>query len=195
MAARPFVTVVSGLPRSGTSLMMRMLESGGIPPVTDRIRAADEDNPKGYYEFERVKALDKGDTAWVPEARGRAVKVISALLRHLPPTEEYRVLFMRRRIEEVLASQKEMLKRRGERTDLATDAELAELFQRHVRHVEGWAAAQPHAAWLTVDYNALVADPGPIVERIDRFLGGGLDTAAMLGAIDRSLYRQRAKTP
>ncbi|MFO7682412.1 MAG: sulfotransferase family protein, partial [Chloroflexota bacterium] len=99
---KPIVYIVSGLPRSGTSLMMKMLEAGGIPPLTDQIREADTDNPKGYYEFERVKQLDKGDTAWVAEAVGKVVKVISALLKHLPPEYEYRVIFVRRNMAEIL---------------------------------------------------------------------------------------------
>ena len=112
-----FITVVSGLPRSGTSMMMKMLEAGGIPPVTDELRTADEDNPKGYYEFERVKAMDQGDTSWVVGARGKVVKVISALLKHLPPGEQYRVVFVRRNMPEILASQRKMLIHRGEDPD------------------------------------------------------------------------------
>ena len=102
---QPFVTVVSGLPRSGTSMMMKMLEAGGIDPIQDGIRTPDSDNPKGYYEYERVKQLDKGDTAWVADAQGKSVKVISALLRYLPADYEYRILFMRRDLDEILASQ------------------------------------------------------------------------------------------
>ncbi|NJN53987.1 MAG: sulfotransferase [Anaerolineae bacterium] len=109
------VIIVSGLPRSGTSMMMKMLEVGGIPPLTDQIRTADNDNPKGYYEFERVKQLDKGDTAWVADAQGKVVKVISQLLRYLPADQEYRVIFMRRNMDEILASQQKMLINRGGR--------------------------------------------------------------------------------
>ena len=108
------IVVVSGLPRSGTSMMMKMLEAGGIPPVTDELRTADDDNPKGYYEFERVKQMDKGDTAWVADAQGKVVKVISALLKHLPSSHNYQVIFLRRHMSEILASQRKMLIRRGE---------------------------------------------------------------------------------
>jgi hypothetical protein len=186
-----FVTVVSGLPRSGTSMMMKILESGGIPPLTDGLRTADEDNPRGYYELERVKQLPRGDTAWLPEARGKVVKIISALLEHLPPTEEYRVVFMRRRMEEVLASQHEMLKRRGERTDAVDDAVIAAHFDKHVKRVEAWLASRPNVRCLYVDYAEVVAGAPAQVARIDEFLGGGLDTARMAAAIDDSLYRQR----
>ena len=124
-----FITVVSGLPRSGTSMMMKMLEAGGILPIIDNIRTADEDNPKGYYEFERVKAIDKGDTEWVADAQGKSVKVISALLKHLPSDHQYRVIFIRRHMDEILASQRKMLLRRGEDPDKMDDAEMALLFE------------------------------------------------------------------
>jgi hypothetical protein len=104
--SKPVVTVVSGLPRSGTSMMMKMLEAGGIPPLTDKLRTADDDNPKGYYEFERVKQMDKGDTAWMADAQGKTVKVISQLLKFMPSAYEYKVIFMRRNMSEILASQK-----------------------------------------------------------------------------------------
>src|SRR5687768_1736541 len=110
---RDVITVVSGLPRSGTSMMMKMLEAGGLEPVVDHVRKPDEDNPKGYYEFERVKALEN-DREWLPEAKGKFVKVISMLLRHLPADHRFKVIFMQRNMPEVLASQKKMLVRRGE---------------------------------------------------------------------------------
>ena len=102
-----FITIVSGLPRSGTSMMMKMVDAGGIPPLTDELRVADEDNPKGYYEFERVKQMDKGDTAWVPDARGKAVKVISALLKHLRGVEEW--LASRRNVRTLFVHYSDML--------------------------------------------------------------------------------------
>ena len=118
------VVVVSGLPRSGTSMMMKMLEAGGLSPLIDGEREADEDNPKGYYEFERVKQLPKGDYGWLEDAQGRVVKVISGLLVHLPPTHDYRVVFMRRAMPEILASQRKMLVRRGENSDQVSDEKL-----------------------------------------------------------------------
>ena len=119
------IVIVSGLARSGTSLMMKMIEAGGIPALTARLRAADEDNPKGYYEFERVKRLPDGDHAWLASARRKAVKVIFALLPSLPSGYRYKVIFMRRNISEILASQKAMLSRRGKDANLPTDAEMA----------------------------------------------------------------------
>ena len=107
------VFIVSGLPRSGTSLMMMILNAAGIPPLTDYERNADEDNPRGYYEFERVKKLKDGDFGWLENAQGKAVKVISALLTYLPEGYTYKVIFMRRELSEILASQRKMLINRG----------------------------------------------------------------------------------
>jgi hypothetical protein len=171
-------------------MTMKMLEAGGIPPLTDEIREADTDNPKGYYEFERAKKLREGDTAWVPDAEGKAVKVIGALLMHMPPGYEYRVLFMRREMNEILASQAKMLKNRGEENKV-DDETLATLFAKHVKQVENWMDSQPNLQYIDVDYNAMLADPAPQVRRINQFLGGNLDEAAMRMTVDPQLYRQR----
>ena len=186
-----FITVVSGLPRSGTSMMMKMLEAGGIPPITDELREADEDNPKGYYEFERVKQMDQGDTRWVVEARGKVVKVISALLKHLPPGEQYRVVFVRRNMPEILASQRQMLIRRGEDPDKMDDAQMAMLFEKHLKQIDEWLKAQPNFRVLYVHYSDVLADPRPQIAKINEFLGGSLNTQAMVEAIDPKLYRNR----
>jgi hypothetical protein len=185
------VIVVSGLPRSGTSLMMMMLEAGGIPPVTDEIRSADEDNPRGYYEFERVKKLREGDFTWVTQAQGKAVKIISALLTNLPSDYTYQVLFMRRAIPEILASQRKMLVNRGEDTEKASDEEMTQYFRKHLAQVENWLLNQTYIKVLYVDYNALLRDPAPIIPEINAFLGGGLDEDKMMAKIDPKLYRQR----
>ncbi len=186
-----FITVVSGLPRSGTSMMMKMLEAGGIPPITDELREADEDNPKGYYEFERVKQMDQGDTTWVVDARGKVVKVISALLKHLPPAEQYRVVFVRRHMPEILASQRKMLIRRGEDPDKMDDAQMAMLFEKHLKQVDEWMNNQPNFRLLYVHYSDILADPRPQITAINNFLGGNLDVEAMALAVDPQLYRNR----
>ncbi len=184
------VIIVSGLPRSGTSLMMRMLQAGGVPLLTDGERTADADNPHGYFEYEPVKAL-KRDASWLPQARGKAVKIISELLPALPPDLPYRVLFMRRDLHEILASQRQMLRRRGKPTDARADTELAHLFAAHVQQVQQWLAQQPHIAMLEVSYNALLDQPQPQIAAINQFLGGNLDTTRMAQMIDHQLYRQR----
>jgi len=185
------VIVVSGLPRSGTSLMMNMLQAGGVALVQDGERTADDDNPKGYFELERVKQLSKGDVAWVDEAHGKAVKVISYLLEHLPASSSYKVLFMRRRLPEVLASQKKMLIRRGEPTDTIPDAQMAALFEKHLQKIEGWAASRPNVEVLDVPYHELAEQPEHHVDQIIGFLGLDLDRSKMLAAVDPALYRNR----
>jgi len=188
--AADVITVVSGLPRSGTSMMMKMLEAGGLPVLTDKQRAADEDNPRGYYEYEPVKALET-DQAWLPAARGKVVKIISALLRHLPQDERYRVVFMRRDIDEVLASQRQMLIRRGRPADRTADAKMAELFERHLADVQRRLDSSDAFAVLYLSYDEVLGEPGRCVARINEFLGGGLDEAGMALAIEPALHRQR----
>ena len=125
---RDVITIVSGLPRSGTSMMMKMLEAGGMELLTDEIRTADADNPKGYYEFERVKQIEL-DAEWLEDSRGKAVKMIAALLKHLPPDYDYEIIFMRRDIREVLASQRRMLVHRGEAPDTVSNARMGRLWR------------------------------------------------------------------
>ena len=185
------IVVVSGLPRSGTSMLMKMLEAGGIYPVTDNIRTADEDNPKGYYEFERVKAMEKGDTAWLATAQGQSVKVISALLKHLPADYQYRVIYVRRNMPEILASQRKMLMRRGEDPDKVDDQQMAALFERHVSQVETWLRQQPNIQVLYEHYSDILADPEREAVRINDFLGGQLDIERMIEVVDPELYRNR----
>jgi hypothetical protein len=185
------IIVVSGLPRSGTSMMMKMLEAGGIPPLTDKLREADEDNPKGYYEFERVKKLPKGDIAWLPDAVGKTVKVIAALLQFLPSNYQYAVVLMRRSMEEILASQRQMLIRRGEDPDAMDDTIMAGLFEKHMVQTENWIATQPNIRTLDINYNAIMMDPPPHISAVNDFLGGGLNIDGMMGVVDPNLYRQR----
>lgn len=185
------ITIVSGLPRSGTSMMMKMLEAGGLPVLIDGIRTADDDNPRGYYEFERAKQLPKGDDAWLPDAQGKVVKIISALLTHLPMDYPYRVLFMQRRMEEVLRSQQKMLVNREEATDQVSDDELTFLFQKHLLKTEGWLLEQPNVSLHYVDYNQMLIEPTEFVPQINEFLGGSLNEQAMLQVVDPTLYRNR----
>jgi len=187
------ITIVSGLPRSGTSMMMKMLEAGGLPPLTDKIRTADDDNPKGYYEFERVKKLAEGDVAWLSEARGKAVKVISALLTHLPPAYPYRIIFMHRAMPEILASQKKMLIRRQGETDGASDEEMAGLYTEHLRRVDSWISGRPDIKRIDVNFNEILENPRPHIERINNFLDGILDTGKAEAVIDPGLYRNRER--
>jgi len=184
------ITVVSGLPRSGTSMMMKMLEAGGLNALTDDIREADEDNLKGYYEDERVKALHE-DNAWIGEAEGKIVKVISYQLKHLPEGHDYSIIFMERNISEVLASQKKMMIRRGEPSDDVPDGLMTGIFQKHLDETYAWLPTRFNMRVLYISYNDSVQDPIPTVDQVNRFLGGKLDTEKMIAIVDSSLYRQR----
>lgn len=186
-----FITIVSGLPRSGTSMMMKMLVAGGLEPLTDNIRTADEDNPEGYFEFERVKQL-KDDQAWLQDARGKCVKVVSAFLKHLPPELSYRIIFMRRNIEEVLASQRQMLVRRGEATDTISDEKITQAFERHLKDLEPWLTAQLNITLLNINYTEVITNPLPNIQNLKDFLQLELDTERMAGVVNKNLYRNRA---
>lgn len=182
------IVVVSGLPRSGTSLMMQMIHAGGVPALTDHIRSSDIDNPRGYFEFERVKKV-KGDAAWLPDARGKVVKMVSQLLLDLPPTERYRVVFMERELGEVLDSQEKMLVRLG-RTPAPRD-EMARAFTLHLNRVFRWLAEQSNFAVLRVRYSEVVADAAAEAARLAEFLGRAFDRSAAAATVDPSLYRNR----
>ena len=188
---RNFVAIVSGLPRSGTSMMMRMIDEGGIPALTDNLRKADVDNPKGYYEFEPVKQT-KRDASWLEQAPGKVVKMVHLLLLDLPKDRPYRVIFMRRRLEEVIKSQNVMLEHKGKSTADLKDEKVIALFRQQIKQVEDYLDTNPNFNWLEIDYNELLAHPKPCVERLNEFLGGGMDTAKMLEVVDPTLYRQRA---
>jgi len=185
------IIIVSGLPRSGTSLMMQMLDNGGVPVVTDHIRTADHDNPRGYYEFERVKQI-KNDVSWLPEARGKAVKMVSQLLYELPASERYRIIFMERDMDEMLLSQEKMLARLNKPSAPRDTIERA--FREHLRKVRVWLGGQANIEVLAVNYNNLVERPEDEAERVSAFLGGSADTGNMSKTVDPSLYRNR-KTP
>jgi hypothetical protein len=187
---KDFITIVSGLPRSGTSMMMQMLMAGGMDIVTDEIRKADEDNPRGYLEWERVKKL-KEDQSWLNECSGKAVKVISMLLFDLPSKHHYKIIFMQREIEEVLASQRIMLERRGMTGDEVSDEEMTKKFEKHLKQIEDWITYQNNIEVLYVQYNEVIADPVYYSKVVNIFLGEDLNTRTMAEAVAETLYRQR----
>lgn len=186
------IVVVSGLPRSGTSMAMKMLEAGGVEVVTDGARTADEDNPKGYYEDDRVLELAKDvDKSWLRESRGRAVKIISYLLRHLPSDNNYKVVFMRREISEVLASQSKMLARRGEEQG-AEDGSMREFFETDLWKANYHLKRATHIQALDLHYRQVLAEPVVEAKRMAEFLGRDMDIEAMASIVDPELYRNRA---
>lgn len=191
----PPVIVVSGLPRSGTSMMMNMLRAAGLEIVTDEVRAADVDNPKGYFEDERVKELGKKtDRSWVKQCRGRVIKVISFLLKDLPADNYYKVIFMRRDLEEVIASQNKMLVRRKEPVGtVEDDAKMIQRYRMHLRKTEFILEEEPHFDHIDVMYREALDRPGEYARRVADFLGLRLDVDKMARAVDKSLYRNRAE--
>jgi hypothetical protein len=185
------VVVVSGLPRSGTSMTMQMLEAGGLGIVADGLREADESNPQGYYELEQVKELDKsGDLSWLVDARGKAVKIVSLFLPHLPDSNNYKVIFMHRNLAEILASQAKMLERRGETSD-TDDERMRELYIDHLAKAARVLASNRCFDILDVQQREAIKDPGGAAARMNRFLGGKLDETAMAAAVNPELHRNR----
>jgi len=184
------IIIVSGLPRSGTSLMMKMLEAGGIDPLTDEIREADVDNPRGYYEFERVKGLPD-DTSWLDQAEGKAVKILAELIKHLPEGHDYRVIFMLRDLDEIISSQKKMMVRRGEDPDAVPDLEMKKLLRRYLLSLKRHINRTKNMDVLYISYNEVMDDPEEPIEEVADFLGGDIDAASMRGCVDPKLYRNR----
>ena len=189
-SVRKEIVVVSGLPRSGTSMMMKMLEQGGLEIVTDALRSADDDNPNGYYEFETVKQLPERQISWLDGAQGKVVKVISALLEYLPAQYHYKIIFMERAIGEVLASQKKMLANRQEASTVS-DAEMQDQFQKHVMAAKYWLARQPNLSVLYVDYNKMLSAPDALCQSVADFVDMGLDVDKMRAVPNERLYRNR----
>ena len=187
------IVIVSGLPRSGTSMMMGMLEAGGLSSMTDRLREADVDNPKGYFEYERVKDLEKEtDKSYVREGRGKVLKVISFLIKDLPDDNDYRVIFMRRDLSEVLASQNKMIDRLGSEDTTAQDEAMKEAYRNDIVRTRLLCKKRPNFALIEVNYKATIEDAAGTARRVNTFLSGRLDEAAMRSAVDVSLYRNRA---
>ena len=191
MENKDYIIVVSGLPRSGTSMMMKMLEAGGQPIMTDHLREADANNPNGYYEFERVKELPNGDHGWLPEAGGKVVKIVTGLIMELPSDYKYKVIFMQRAMKEVLSSQKKMLGRLGKEDDRVEDDKMKKIYQEHLKQVNAWIAKQPNIEVLYVNYNTMLGAPLESLQKVNEFLGGEMDVNVMAGVVNKELYRER----
>jgi hypothetical protein len=186
------VIVVSGLPRSGTSMMMRMLEAGGVELMGDGIRIADESNPLGYFEDERVKTLENDtDRSWIRASRGKALKVICSLLRHLPVTNNYKVVFMERDLSEVIASQNKMLARAGEGAGELGEDDLRRLFENHLWKARYVVTHRSCFQPLFVAHGDVMRSPVDQARRVAAFLGRPLDVDRMAAAVDERLYRNR----
>jgi hypothetical protein len=174
-------------------MVMGMLAAGGLQLLTDGARTADADNPKGYYEYERVKDLDKAlDTAWLGAARGKGLKVISFLLKHLPDAFDYKIILVRRNISEVLASQRKMLERRGEPSTDADDEDLERAFEGHLANVDRDVRRRANCQLLYVDHAEILRAPAKVAGEIGEFLRRPLDVDRMAAAVDGQLYRNRS---
>lgn len=171
-------------------MMMQMLEAGGLPPLTDHIRKPDDDNPCGYYEFERVKKI-KEDTTWLDDCSGRAVKMVSMLLYDLPPDRQYKVIFMRRNLDEMLASQNKMLKHLGTGEAGISDEMIMDTFTKHMKDIEIWLEKQPNIHVIYMNHHDVIKNPTEVAGKVNAFLDGPLDEKKMAGVVDRKLYRQR----
>jgi len=186
------IVVVSGLPRSGTSMLMKMLEAGGMAIMTDSERVADIDNPKGYFEYERVKDLEKEtDKSYVREGRGKVLKVISFLIKDLPDDNDYRVIFMRRDLDEVIASQNKMIQRLGTDDSTAAEEAMKEAYRNDIVRTRLLCKKRPNFELIEISYKSTVGDSEATARSVNAFVGGQLDEAAMRGAVDGSLYRNR----
>ncbi|MFM7074874.1 MAG: alkaline phosphatase family protein [Planctomycetaceae bacterium] len=186
------VLVVSGLPRSGTSMLMRVLERGGVPLLVDRVRGPDDSNRLGYYEYEPVKSLAStgvSERGWLAGARGRAVKVVAPLLRHLPPGSPTRVIVLHRPLGQVLASQEAMKARLGTVAGATSATVLARQFGAEMERIDALVAARPAWQVLHVSYERMLADPEGECRRIGRFLAAPFDAAAAATAVEASQRR------
>jgi hypothetical protein len=184
------VVVVSGLPRSGTSMMMQMLQQGGLEVFTDQKRKPDENNPKGYFEHEAVKRLAR-DARWVTGAKNKVIKVIANLLFHLPSKHNYKVIFMLRHLDEVLVSQQHMLIRKGKRSAVNYNTNLAESYKNTLEKARIWASECQNVDLLYMNYNDVISDPAKEAKRIAGFLGKEMDIGKMAEAVDKKLYRTK----
>ncbi|GAK51790.1 type I phosphodiesterase/nucleotide pyrophosphatase [Candidatus Moduliflexus flocculans] len=186
------IIVVSGLPRSGTSMMMQMLMNGGLPILADNARPADESNPNGYYEYEAVKRLDR-ENAWLKNAEGKAIKIVAQLLFFLPARYNYKIIFMLRDMNEIIRSQQAMLARQGKTgTQTPSAAILRRNYQRIIAKVMRWSDAKHNVSLLYLNYADVVQHPQQQAEQIHQFLDGTLNPVTMAAVVDAALYREKS---
>ena len=185
--AEGVTTIVSGLPRSGTSMMMQILEAGGLTPVTDNVRLADASNAKGYYEHEAVKALSKGDYRCLLNAEGCAIKIISSLLMFLPSDRQYKIIFMRRDINQILKSQTAMLHTLNKEADSSSDHKMKILYSQHLHKVSKWIESKNNIDVLYIDYDQILEKPSAHIHKLKNFIDQAVDTRKMTTCIDKRM--------
>jgi len=189
MSKSKYIFIVSGLPRSGTSMMMNMLTEGGMEILTDNVRKADVDNPKGYYELEIVKNI-RNDNSWLHASRGKAFKIVSELLYYLPDEHNYKVIFMRRHTDEILASQSKMLKTRTIDNNIE-DEILGRAFNNAISRITRWLDSQKNIDTYYADYNKVLYDTENTVSNITKFVDLEMPIKKMISVIDPKLHRHK----
>lgn len=181
------VIVVSGLPRSGTSMMMQMLQAGGVEILSDGKVQSDWNNPKGYFEYEPVKR-SRSDNSWMVQADGKAVKVISQLLPYLQLKYRLKVIFMERNLDEVIVSQQAMLASL-KKTPITYDLRLKDIYSQHIKNAKEWAEKNHNVQFMCVNYKEVLEHPEKAAMEVNKFLGSFLDESKMAAAVDEDLYR------
>ena len=187
------ITIVSGLPRTGTSMMMNILKESGIAILTDQTRIADNHNPRGYFEYQPAKELPEGNISWLESAEGKAVKVISFYIHHLPPKYEYKVLFMERTIEEIVMSQQKIVIDENKRIHKKEVKMMEDYFKDHIRKTKTWISLQPNFTVHYFSYNNMVANPQEYTSILSEFLECEIKGSVLTKVIDEKLYTQRVK--
>jgi len=186
-----WLTIVSGIPRSGTSMMMSMLAGGGMEIVSDQKREPDPDNPEGYYEDQRVKRL-KQNAAWLETCKDKAIKIVSPLLKSVPDNLQCKIIFMQRDLAEILASQKKMLARRGQSEGALSDEQMAEKFQLHLKRVDNWLSSRKNWDVIEIRYREVIENPYGEARRVNSFLRNRFDIEKMALKVNKRLYRHQA---
>lgn len=186
------ITIVSGVPRSGTSLMMQMLIAGGMTPLADGARAADISNPRGYFEWEKAKSLPR-EPGLIAEAEGKVVKIISTLLPSLPNTFPYKIIFMERSLAEVMASQAVMIQKLGTPGASLSSEGMVRALKSHVNQVKATVGLRPEMSLCWIDHHQVITYPDTAAASLRQFLGVPLDLQAMASQVELSLYRQRQR--
>lgn len=183
------IVVVSGLPRSGTSMVMSMLKAGGVQVITDHQRSADIDNPNGYFEYERVKLL-KNDNSWLESCKGKAIKIISPLLYYLPDNLSYKIIFIYRDLDEVLASQQKMIMHNNKQKN-TDDLSLKSTFKKHLKEIYHWLEVKSNMEILHIEYEKIIFNSIACSNIINDFLKLDLSLEAMANSVNSDLYRNR----
>ncbi len=183
------IIIVSGLPRSGTSMLMQMLKNGGMEILCDKVRQADEENPKGYWEYEKVKTL-ANENSWLISEKGKGVKIIAQLLKYIPSGPDYKVIFMERNLEEILWSQEKMLNKMN-RKDTTDQSILKAGFSRQLEEVKSWLRNSGNIETLYLSYADVIENPTQAAEQVNQFLNYSLNITKMTASVDPALYRQK----